>query len=110
MSTDTLEHPLDQSPGKDAGVTEKAQKALADAVASAQQAISDSARAAERALRDSAEKLLIQTKPLRESAGRQADEAQRYVFGRVRERPVTAALAGLGAGLILGLMLSNRKK
>jgi ElaB/YqjD/DUF883 family membrane-anchored ribosome-binding protein len=107
MSTDTLEH---QSAGKDAGIAEKGQKALADALASAQQAIADSARAAERALRDSAEKLRAQTAPLRESAARQADEAQRYVIGRVRERPVTAAMAGLGAGLILGLLLSNRRK
>ena len=107
MPTDTLERSVDQSAAKIGGI---AQKAIAEALASAQQAIADSAKAAERALRESAEVLREQSRPLRESASVRADEAQRYVLGRVRERPVTAAVAGLGAGLFLGLLLSARKK
>jgi ElaB/YqjD/DUF883 family membrane-anchored ribosome-binding protein len=107
MSTDTLERTLDQTVSKTGGI---AQKAIADVLASAQQAIAESAKVAERTLRESAEALREQTRPLRESAGVRADEAQRYVLGRVRERPVTAALAGVGAGLVLGLLLSARRK
>ncbi len=35
---------------------------------------------------------------------------QRYVVERVKERPVTATLAGLGVGLLLGLLLANRSQ
>jgi ElaB/YqjD/DUF883 family membrane-anchored ribosome-binding protein len=38
------------------------------------------------------------------------DEAQRYVVERVKERPVTATLAGIGVGLLLGLLLANRSQ
>jgi ElaB/YqjD/DUF883 family membrane-anchored ribosome-binding protein len=110
MSTDTLEHSVDQAASKAAAAAEKGQKAFADALAAAQQTIADAARAAERALRDGAETLRAQSKEYRDTAGAQLDEAQRYVLERVRERPVTAALAGLGAGLLLGLLLSNRSK
>ncbi|HEY7853261.1 MAG TPA: hypothetical protein VIB82_09820 [Caulobacteraceae bacterium] len=110
MSTDTLEHSVDQATHKAAAASEKGQKAFNDALAAAQQTISDAAKAAERALRDGAETLNAHTKTYRENAGQQLDEAQRFVLERVRERPVTAALAGLGAGLLLGLLLSNRDK
>ena len=110
MSTDTLEHPTDQAAHKAAAMAEKGQKAFNDALAAAQQTISDAAKSAERALREGAETLRTQTKGYRDNAGQQLDDAQRYVLERVRERPVTAALAGLGAGLLLGLLLSNRDK
>ncbi|HXU99084.1 MAG TPA: hypothetical protein VG166_01130 [Caulobacteraceae bacterium] len=110
MSTDTLDHSVDQAASKAATASEKGQKAFADALAAAQQTIADAAKAAERALRDGAETLRAQTKEYRDSAGAQLDDAQRYVLERVRERPVTAALAGLGAGLLLGLLLSNRNR
>ena len=45
-----------------------------------------------------------------DNAGEHFDEAQRYVVARVRERPLTATLAGLGVGLLLGLLLANRSK
>ena len=41
---------------------------------------------------------------------RTVDDAQRYVVERVKERPVTAALAGLGLGFLLGVLLSSRGK
>ena len=38
----------------------------------------------------------------------QIDEAQKYVVERIKERPVVATLAGLGVGLLLGLMMASR--
>jgi len=38
------------------------------------------------------------------------EEAQRYVMERVKERPMTATLAGLGVGVLIGLLLSNRSR
>lgn len=110
MSADTLEHSADNAARKAAAAAEKGQQAFNDALAAAQQTITEAARSAERALRDGVETLRAQTKPYQEKAGQQFDEAQRFVVDRVRERPVTAALAGLGAGLLLGLLLSHRDK
>ena len=40
---------------------------------------------------------------------KQVDEASRYVSERVRERPITATLAGLGVGVLLGLLLAGNR-
>jgi ElaB/YqjD/DUF883 family membrane-anchored ribosome-binding protein len=46
----------------------------------------------------------------RPSASRALDDAQRFVVERVKARPVTALMAGLGAGVLVGLLLSSRGK
>jgi ElaB/YqjD/DUF883 family membrane-anchored ribosome-binding protein len=110
MPADTLEHAAKEAANAAQSAAEKGQSALNEAVAAAQQTIAEAAKAAERALKDGAETLRIQTKAYRESASQQFDGAQRYVVEQVKERPVTAALTGLGVGLLLGLLLSNRNK
>jgi ElaB/YqjD/DUF883 family membrane-anchored ribosome-binding protein len=106
MAADTLDHAANEASAD----VEKGRRALDEALASAQQAIAAAAKSAERALRDGAETLRAQTQAYRDSAGERFDGAQRYVVEQVKERPVTAALAGLGVGLLLGLLLSNRKR
>jgi len=90
--------------------TERGKQTLQDALAHAEHTISEAVKAAERALRDGIEKLRAQGKPLADNAGQQVDEAQRYLTERVKERPMTAVLAGVGIGLVLGLLLSNRSQ
>ena len=90
--------------------TEQGKQSLQEALAHAERTISDAVKTAERALRDGIEKLREQSKPMAENAGQQFDEAQRYVTERVKERPMTAVLAGVGIGLVLGLLLSNRSR
>lgn len=91
------------------------QKAFEEAVAAAERAITEAARRAERvfrdtdkALRESLDKWREQAKTYGGTAGQSVDDAQKYVFERVKERPVTATVAGLGVGLLLGLLLANR--
>jgi ElaB/YqjD/DUF883 family membrane-anchored ribosome-binding protein len=117
MSTDTLDHAAKETAAatKDAAAQvaaaiDKGQAALNDALNTAQQKIAETAKVAEKALRDGAEALRVQTKDYRENAGQQFDDAQRYVVDRVKERPVTAALAGLGVGLLIGLLLNSNRK
>jgi len=43
-------------------------------------------------------------------SGQIVDEAQRYLVERVKARPVTAMVAGVGAGVLLGLLFSSRGK
>ena len=87
---------------------ESSQKNLSEALDMAERNLNEAAKRVERVLRDGVEQLKAQTQPYRDNAGRQLDDAQKYVLERVKERPVTAALAGLGAGLLLGLLLANR--
>jgi ElaB/YqjD/DUF883 family membrane-anchored ribosome-binding protein len=89
-----------------------AQKAIqeSEALAAAQAKLTEKAKAAQVALKTQADVLMDRTKDYRENAGQQLDDAQKYVVERIKERPVTAAFAGLGAGLILGLLLANRDR
>lgn len=110
MSTDTADQVVSKAGNSAAESIDKGQKALNDALATAQQKIAETAKIAEKALREGAENLRVQSKAYRENAGQQFDDAQRYVVERVKERPVTAALSGLGVGLLLGLLLSNNRR
>lgn len=86
------------------------QKAINDIAAVAERTIAEAAKTAERALREGLETLRSQAKSYGGDAGDNVDVAQRYVMQRVKERPVTATLTGLGIGLLMGLLLSNRPK
>jgi ElaB/YqjD/DUF883 family membrane-anchored ribosome-binding protein len=118
MPTDTLATddapPVEDAVAKAAdainAATEQGKQTLQDALAQAERTIADAVKAAERALRDGFEKLREQGKPIAENAGQQIDDAQRYMTGRVQERPMTAVLTGVGVGLVLGLLLSHRSQ
>lgn len=45
-----------------------------------------------------------------EGAGEQLETAQKYVTERVQEKPLTATFAALGAGVLIGLLLSGRHR
>ena len=62
----------------------------------------------EKAVREGVETIRTQSEPYRENATQQIDEAQKYVVERIKERPVMATLAGLGVGLLLGLLMASR--
>ncbi|HEV7158507.1 MAG TPA: hypothetical protein VGN38_09150 [Caulobacteraceae bacterium] len=110
MSTDTVDQIVNKAGNSAADSIDKGQKALNEALAMAQQKIAETAKIAQKALREGAENLRTQSASYRENAGQQFDDAQRYVVERVKERPVTAALTGLGVGLLLGLLLSNNRR
>jgi ElaB/YqjD/DUF883 family membrane-anchored ribosome-binding protein len=88
--------------------TESGQQRLNEAIDAAERGIREAAKRIERALRDGVGTLREQSGPYREQASQQFDEAQKYVLDRVKERPLTATLAGLGVGLLLGLLLASR--
>jgi len=87
---------------------ESGQRSFNEALDLAERSLNDASKRVEKVLREGVEALKVQTKTYREDAGHQLDEAQKYVLERVKERPVTATLAGLGVGLLLGLLLANR--
>ena len=91
-----------------ASAVDRSQEGLSDALDLAERNIRDAAKRIEKAVRDGVETLRAQTEPYRDSAGAQFDEAQKYMVARVKERPVTATMLGVGVGLLLGLLLASR--
>jgi len=111
MSTESATPEAEKGAANAAGIdqaVENAQRALRDSLAVAERRLSDAAKTAERVIKDSIETIRSQTQAYSGPAGQTVEEAQRYVVERVKERPVTATLAGLGVGFLLGLLLSSR--
>jgi len=110
MPVDTLKRVADEAKDAADEAADQGQKAFKEVIAQAERRLADVARTAERALKEGVEMLRAHTRGYTDNAGQHVEEAQRYVVERVRERPLTATLAGLGVGLLLGLLLSNRNK
>jgi ElaB/YqjD/DUF883 family membrane-anchored ribosome-binding protein len=120
MATDTFELATEeaQTAGKSAtDAVDHGRQALNEAIVAAEKVFVEGAKRAdhlfresERSLKENLERFREQAKVYGESASQSVDEAQRYVVDRVKERPVTATLAGLGLGVVLGLILSGRHK
>jgi ElaB/YqjD/DUF883 family membrane-anchored ribosome-binding protein len=91
-----------------ANAAETGQEKLNEAVDLADKALRDAAKRIEKAVREGVETIRTQSGPYRDNATQQIDEAQKYVVERIKERPVVATLAGLGVGLLLGLMMASR--
>ena len=72
--------------------------------------LADYARRAERIVQDGLETLRAQSRVYVDSAGQQFDTAQRYVVERVKERPVTATMAGVGVGVLIGLLIAGSRR
>ena len=85
-----------------------AQSRLNEAIDLADRNFREAARRIEQVMRDGVDQFRTRAEPYRESATQQIDEAQKYVVERIKERPVVATLAGLGVGLLLGLLVANR--
>ncbi|HWA63089.1 MAG TPA: hypothetical protein VG939_17045 [Caulobacteraceae bacterium] len=113
MSAESMSSAIDeaQKAKKSANnAADHGERSFSEAMTAAERTLAEATKAAEKAFKEGVEALRSQTKVYRENAGEQFDEAQRYLVERVKERPVTAALAGVGVGLLLGLLLSSRGK
>jgi ElaB/YqjD/DUF883 family membrane-anchored ribosome-binding protein len=89
---------------------ETAQQRLNEAIDAADRNFREAAKRIEQVMREGVEQFRTRSEPYRDSASQQIDEAQKYVVERIKERPVVATLAGLGVGLLLGLLMANRSE
>lgn len=93
-----------------AGVAaEHAERSFAEAASAAKASFADAAKRLEKNLVEGFDTLRAQSRTYSDTAGQQLEDAQKYVSERVRERPITATLAGLGVGVLLGLLLAGSR-
>jgi ElaB/YqjD/DUF883 family membrane-anchored ribosome-binding protein len=85
-----------------------AERSFVEATDIAREKLTDAAARTEAAVREGLDTLRAQSRAYADTASAQFDDAQRYVVERVKERPVTATLAGVGVGLLIGLLLASR--
>jgi ElaB/YqjD/DUF883 family membrane-anchored ribosome-binding protein len=121
MPADTLSSVEDEVESKTAKAAKAAKAAVANAADTGQEKLNeaieiadrtlrDAARRIEKAVRESVETVRTQSGPYRDNAVQQFDEAQQYVVERIKERPIVATLAGLGVGLLVGLLMASRSE
>ena len=91
-----------------ANAVEDAAEAI-EALASAdlQRAFADATRRLEKAVSEGLAQIRDQSRVYSDTAGEQIDQAQQYVAERVRERPLAAAGAALGVGVLIGMLLAT---
>jgi ElaB/YqjD/DUF883 family membrane-anchored ribosome-binding protein len=89
--------------------SETAQQRLNEAIDLADRNFREAAKRIEQVMREGMEQFRTRAGPYGESASQQIDEAQKYVVERIKERPVVATLAGLGVGLLLGLLMAANR-
>ena len=89
---------------------ETSQEKLNEAIDLADRSFREAAKRIEKAVREGVETIRAQSGPYRENATQQFDEAQKYVVERIKERPLVATLAGLGVGLLIGLLMASRSE
>ena len=65
---------------------------------------------ARKAFDDGVGQLRSQASDYADQAGDQFDTARLYMVERVQERPLTATLAALGAGFVLGLLFAGGRR
>ncbi len=65
---------------------------------------------ARKAFEDGVDQLRGQARDAADQAGDQFDTAKLYMVERVQERPMTATLAALGAGFVLGLLFAGGRR
>lgn len=78
--------------------------------AEAQRTFAEAARKIEQAVSEGLEQIRAQSRTYADTAGQRIDEAQKYVTERVREKPLVSAGTALGVGVIIGLLLSGRRR
>jgi ElaB/YqjD/DUF883 family membrane-anchored ribosome-binding protein len=72
--------------------------------------INELANRAERAVQEGLASLKARSGDYADIAGDRIEVAQRYVTDRVQERPMTATLAALGLGVLVGFLLSGGRR
>jgi len=72
--------------------------------------LTDAAKVAERVFRQQLNGIRARTEVYSGDPVQTVEDARRYLADRIKERPMTATLAGLGVGFLFGLMFAGRDR
>lgn len=97
----------DKAKGSAMDAVEHAERSFAQAAEAARAQLTEAAKRVEKSVAEGFETLRAQSRTYTDTAGQQIEDAQRYASERIRERPITATLAGLGVGVLIGLLISG---
>ena len=87
----------------------KAIDSAKEALESGRRAIPGVTKEAQRIVGERVTELKGRGKEYADKAGDSLEDARLYVTDQVQERPITATLAALGAGFLLGMLFSGRR-
>ena len=90
------------------GVTANA-AAVKDNLGDVQETLAETVKSVEKLILDGFESVRAEVKSLFDYRAERLEQGQQYLSDRIKERPLTAILASLGVGFILGLLTANRK-
>ena len=94
----------------DAATADAVTKIAAEMASKTEQSLAELAKRAEEAIKEGLAELKDRSRDYADVAGENFDTAQQYVADRVQERPITATLAALGVGVLVGYLLAGRKQ
>lgn len=97
----------DKAKGATLEAVEHAERSFAEAAHAARISLTEAAKRVEKSVAEGFDTLRAQSRAYTDTAGQQLEEAQRYVSERVRERPIAATLAGVGVGVLIGLLIAG---
>lgn len=84
-----------------------AAEAAGEIASRAERSFAEAAKKFEKVVAEGVEQIRAQSRTYADTTVEHLDEAQRYVVERVRERPLMAAGAALGVGVLIGLLLAG---
>jgi ElaB/YqjD/DUF883 family membrane-anchored ribosome-binding protein len=90
--------------------TDQAADSVDKALKDAEKHLNELTERAQKTIQEGIETLRAQTKVYADQAGDQLDVAQKYVTERVQERPLTATIAALGIGVLIGVLLAGGRR
>jgi ElaB/YqjD/DUF883 family membrane-anchored ribosome-binding protein len=109
MPANAVDTPTEPNGSASTGATPVADTATRLS-AEAQRSFAEAARKIEQAVSEGLEQIRAQSRTYADTAGQRVDEAQKYLSERVREKPLVSAGTALGIGVVLGLLLSGRRR
>lgn len=110
MATNTTSTPSKSAGDITASAANAGESERSFDASAAQGAIADLTRRFERILQEGIESLRSHSRTYVDSAGEQFGAAQQFVSDKVKERPVAATMAGLGVGVLIGMLIAGGRR
>lgn len=86
---------------------ENVAEAAADVASQAERRFTEAAKHFEKIVAESVQQIRAHSRTYADTTAEHLDEAQKYVTEKVKERPLAAAGAALGVGVLIGMLLAG---